>query len=264
MNGMDQPLYIPGPRWHGQPRGPEGWGTWLHRPLHESITEILEEPFINKILNDLHYRSDLFNIKNLDAEGALIKPRVQLREYRKHLIGDIDILIVPRGKPERSTAFQVKRFPLKVEKHEDDDPDPPALREQKRKQRISRMQRLFQKGITQANYAAQVVGFSQVYLCAFVLADTRRVNGGRYTYDGPDSSLRSEIDYALSPVGLDPRVGVMHYEWVQPMDRPPLELATYGGSFQKLATRTTQPAELTEWLRTLSPSAKDLAIISSV
>ena len=257
---MDQPLHIAGPRWRGQSRGPEGWGTWLHRPLHPSIADILEEPFITKILGDLHYRSSLFNIKDLHAAGALIKTGVELRTVRKNLIGDIDILIVPRGNPELSTAIQVKRFPLKVRVHEDDNLDPPQVRERMRRQRISRMQRLFQKGIRQANYAAQVVGFSQVYLWAFVLADTRWQNGGRYTYDGPDSGLRSEIDYAMSPVGLDPRVGLMHNEWVQAMDRPPLELATYGGHSRRLATPATQPQDLTEWLRTSSPSARDLEI----
>jgi hypothetical protein len=54
----------------------------------------------------------------------------------------------------------------------------------------------------------------------------------------------------------------VHFEWVQPMDRPPLELATYGGSLENLAARATQPLELTEWLASLTPSAKDLAIYS--
>lgn len=47
---MDRPLYIAGPRWRRQPKGPEGWGEWRHDPLHASITDILEEPFIEKIL----------------------------------------------------------------------------------------------------------------------------------------------------------------------------------------------------------------------
>jgi hypothetical protein len=241
-------VYIAGPRWRKQRRGPEGWGTWVD-PLHLSITKILEQDFIEKILNDLHYRANLFNIKDLDAADALIKSGVELREFRIDLIGDIDVLIVPRGSPERSTAIQVKRFPVNV-------------REDGHDWQRDRMTRLFQKGIIQANYAARAVGFSQVYFWTFVLADTRWQNGGRYTYDGPDSALHSEIRYAMSPVGLDRRVGLVHFEWVQPMDRPPLELATYGGSLENLAARATQPLELTEWLASLTPSAKDLAIYS--
>jgi hypothetical protein len=163
------------------------------------------------------------------------------------LIGDIDILIVPREHPEWSTAVQVKRFPVKVT-------------ENGHSWQRERMQRLFKKGVTQANYAARDVGFSQVYLWTFVLADTRWQNGGRYTYDGPDSALRSEIEYVMSPVHLDRRVGMMSFEWVQPMDRPPLELATYGGHLRNLAVRQAQPPELTEWLRSLRPDRTDLAI----
>lgn len=81
--------------------------------------------------------------------------------------------------------------------------------------------------------------------------DTRARNNGWYTFDGPDSLLRSRIQQAISPVGLDPTVGLMEFEWVQPMDRPPFELSTHGGHLRKLAEGTTQPLELTEWLRTI-------------
>jgi hypothetical protein len=60
--------------------------------------------------------------------------------------------------------------------------------------------------------------------------------------------LRSRIQQAISPVGLEPTVGLMEFEWVQPMDRPPFELSTHGGHLRKLAATTQQPAELTEWL----------------
>ena len=57
-----------------------------------------------------------------------------------------------------------------------------------------------------------------------IVIDTRARNNGWYTSDGPDSLLRSRIQQAISPVGLDPTVGLMEFEWVQPMDRPPFEL----------------------------------------
>jgi hypothetical protein len=107
-----------------------------------------------------------------------------------------------------------------------------------RKQQIARWWRLVEEGVRQANNAARVSRFSQVYLRFFVLANTLWVNGGRYTYDGPDSFGRSEV--ALSPTGLDSRIGVMRFEWVRPMDRPSLGLATYGSSFEVPATRIEQ------------------------
>jgi hypothetical protein len=44
------------------------------------------------------------------------------------------------------------------------------------------------------------------------------------------------------------------FEWVQPMDRPPIELSTHGGHLRKLAATTAQPPDLTEWLRTIRSS----------
>jgi hypothetical protein len=108
-----------------------------------------------------------------------------------------------------------------------------------------------EKGVEQANESKRV-GFSQVYLWVFVAIDTRERNNGRYTYDGPDSLLRSRIGQAVSPIGLEETVGLMSFEWVQPIDRAPFELGTYGGHLMRLAESTTQPHELTEWLRTLA------------
>ena len=59
----------------------------------------------------------------------------------------------------------------------------------------------------------------------------------------------------ISTTGLDPTVGLMKFEWVQPMDRPPFELNTHGGSLIRLAANTTQPHELTEWLHAMPSSA---------
>lgn len=73
-------------------------------------------------------------------------------------------------------------------------------------------------------------------------------HSGWYTYEGPDSLLNSRIHQAISPVGLDPAVGLMMFDWVQPMDRPPFELSTHGCHLMKLAESTSQPRELTEWL----------------
>ena len=50
---------------------------------------------------------------------------------------------------------------------------------------------------------------------------------------------------------MDPTVGLMKFEWVQPMDRPPFELSTHGGDLRELAKSTEQPRELTEWLGTM-------------
>ena len=166
-----------------------------------------------------------------------------MREYRKDLAGEVDILVVPPGQPEQSTAVQVKRF--KAEVRMDD-----QGRDDSNVGHPLRFRELMAKGIDQANETKRV-GFSQVYLWIFVAIDTRERNSGWYTYEGPDSLLNSRIHHAISSVGLDPTVGLMMFEWCQPMDRPPFDLSTHGGHLTKLAESTPQPPDLTEWLETL-------------
>jgi len=108
------------------------------------------------------------------------------------------------------------------------------------------------RGVQQANETKRI-GLAHAYLWIFVVIDTRARNNGWYTYDGADSLLRSRIERALSPVGLNPTVGLIEFEWVQPMDRPPFELSTHGGHLRKVADTTEQPAEVTEWLRAMPP-----------
>jgi hypothetical protein len=48
----------------------------------------------------------------LYADDALIRTEVGLHLFRTKVKGDVDILIVPNGHPEQSTAIQVKRFKL--------------------------------------------------------------------------------------------------------------------------------------------------------
>jgi hypothetical protein len=201
------------------------------------------------VLNDVHYRDTLFNIKGMRTKDARVLECVELRVFRKNLAGDIDILVIPKEQPEQSTAIQVKRFAARVrmnaEGHDEVEGGTPE-----------RFRKLMLKGIKQANRTKKI-GFSHVYLWIFVVVDTRERNSGWYTYEGPDSLLRSQIHQAISPMGLNPTIGLMHFEWVQPMDRPPFELNTHGGHLTKLAESTPQPQELTDWLRTMpSPVVK--------
>ena len=211
----------------------------LHRPLHESITEIGEHDFVAMLLRDLHYRNSYLNIHGLEADDAVIWKDVPLRKFRKHLPGDVDILVVPTGRAEQGAAIQVKRFKLKIES---DDADYTL--------QIKGMADLFEKGVQQANSDA-ALGFSQVYLWIAVLIDSRIRNAGRLTYDGPDSTLRSQIKNTISTAKLHPRVGLIENEFVQGMDRPPFELSSSGLSLDRKATSVEQPEELTRWLSTL-------------
>jgi hypothetical protein len=60
--------------------------------LHRSITEYREQELIAHVLNDVQYRDTLFNIKGMFTEGARILKEIELRNFRKGLTGDVDIL----------------------------------------------------------------------------------------------------------------------------------------------------------------------------
>jgi hypothetical protein len=80
------------------------------------------------------------------------------------------------------------------------------------------------------------------------VVDSREQNGGRITYDGLPIDLASAISRFISPVGLQPRVGLIHYEFVQPMDDRPLGIGTSGGHLIRLAEPTVQAEEVTNWV----------------
>ena len=138
--------------------------------LHKSITEFREQELIAHVLNDVHYRDTLFNIKGMFTKGARVLEQIELHNLRTGLTGDIDILVVPGNQPELSTAIQVKRFEAIVRMSEEglDEVEggyPERFRE------------LMAKGTLQAN-ATKRLGFAQVYLWIFVVIDTRARNSG--------------------------------------------------------------------------------------
>ena len=215
MMSMDRPLYIPrGRRRYQTPGGPEEWGRPMPL-LHRSITKVHEPELIAHVLNDTQYRDTLFNIKGMFTTDVKVLEQIELRHLRKGLTGDVDILVVPGSQPELSTAIQVKRFQAVVRINEEGV-------DEVEKGSPARFRKLMTKGIRQANLTKRL-GFAQVYLWIFVVIDPRARNNGWYTYDGPDGLLHSQIRQAISPIGLDPTIGLMEFEWVQAMDRPPFE-----------------------------------------
>jgi hypothetical protein len=60
------------------------------------------------------------------------------------------------------------------------------------------------------------------------------------------------VQDALSPLGLDKRVGFMHWEFAQTMDGRPLTAGTHGGHLVRLAQPQQQPNEVTKWVDMIS------------
>lgn len=218
-----------------QTRQPDGWGTALPR-LHQPLTAINEDPLIAAILKNAGHCEMFLNIKGI---ASVEKPltAVPLLALGNGLRGDVDVLVVPPGAPEKSVAIQVKRIKVeaKVVRGEKS-PNGPHL---------------YEKGIKQANLCYEV-GFSLVYLYVIFLFDTREQNAGRLTYDGPDRDLTARIMSRMTTkTARHPQVGEAHFEFVQPMDRAPLTTGTSHLALRHLGTERTQPVALTEWLKTL-------------
>jgi len=200
-------------------------------PLHESIAEIPEGELVRRLLADPYTHEFLFGIKGM-PEAARVFQRTDLRNAPGGLLGDADMILVAPDHPEAAVAFEVKR--IKVGPSAFASGQPNKLHE-------------YEKAVGQANRLADV-GFSQVYLYVIVVVDSRIKNDGRYTYDGLTPELDGIIRGALSLEHLQPRVGMVVHEFVQPMDHPPLVLGTYGGHLERPATQVPQRTDLTEWL----------------
>jgi hypothetical protein len=146
--------------------------------------------------------------------------------------GDVDLLLVPPDRPDQATAVEVKRIKFGAE----------ALRTG----RPNKLQEL-RKGLRQAETLAEI-GFWQAYLYVFVVVDSREQNRGQLTYAGLTSEHDNAIDNSLASLHLPPRVGLIRYDFVQPMDDAPLPTGSGGTSLVRLATPAAQPRAVTDWV----------------
>lgn len=201
---------------------------------HTSIAVIPEALLIDRLIRDSHWRSRILGIEGIHSNSTLFQS-VLLSGLPGKCRGDVDILLVPPGRPDLATAIQVKRIKVGAA----------ALRT-----RQPNKLRGLEEGVRQANLLARI-GFSQVYLYVFVVVDSREQNVGRISYDGLSRELRELLRQSISPIGLDQRVGLMHYEFGQPMDDEPLGSGTYGADLVRLAESMVQPPEVTAWVQDL-------------
>lgn len=198
---------------------------------HNSIAEIPEPELVAKLAGDAYWRSYITSIKGIPDHSVVCR-NCLLKELTKQRQGDVDILVVPVNRPECATAIEVKRIKVGEE----------ALRSQK----PNKLNEL-NKGFRQTNKLAEI-GFWQVYLYVLVVVDSRNNNAGRHTFDGLPQTMGSAIQHAITPDALNKRAGLMHYEFVQPMDDAPLGVGSFNASLIRLAEAIGQPKEVTDWV----------------
>lgn len=204
-------------------------------PLHTSLATIPEKDLVRQLVENRLSRADLLGICGMPTARRVFQTQ-DLRGAPTDVKTDVDLLFVDPKAPEAAVAVEVKRVKVHAGTFQTGSPN--------------KLQEL-EKGFEQANLLARV-GFAQVYLYVLVVVDSRLHNAGRVTYDGLTSEIRALIDAAISPNNLDPRIGLVVFEFVQPMDHPPLTVGAGGTELYRLATVTPQPAELTRWIAQLA------------
>ena len=203
--------------------------------VHPSIADIPEASLVQHLLSDQYWRSNILGIRGIPND-ALDFQRVPLDNVPGDCVGDIDILLCSQNRPDSATAIEVKRIKVGAEALRTGQPN--KLHE-------------YKKGIKQAN-ALMRIGFSQVYLYVLVVVDSREQNVGRISYAGPSPEIRNAIESTISVSGLDPRIGLLRYEFIQPMDNaPPFMGGSAHGHLVRLAQSVAQPAALTCWVEQL-------------
>ena len=176
-------------------------------------------------------------------DDPVVLQKVPLQDAPGDFVGDVDVLLCAPDRPSVATAIEVKRVKIGASAFRSGQPN--KLRE-------------YRKAVRQANLLVKV-GFAQVYLYVIVVVDSRENNDGRYTYDGPTPELHAAVESTISLEKLEPRVGLVRYEFVQSMDHPPLTLGTSGGSLARLAQAAPQRTDVTTWVAGLV-AARDFVV----
>lgn len=194
-----------------------------------SIAEIEESALVQRLLADPHWRQRILGIEGI-PDNVRAYPEVVLEGLGRK--GDIDILLVDPLHPEFATAAQVKRIKVKAETFASGKPN-----------KIDELDKLKR----QTNLLVDL-GFAQVFSFALVVVDSRTRNSGKYCFDGLTPALRDLIADSLSLDGLANRAGMMHYEFVQPVDDVPLTSGTYSGKLLRMPQKISQPEIITAWV----------------
>jgi hypothetical protein len=184
---------------------------------------------------DAYWRENVLNIAGI-PDRPEVRQCVPLTTLPGQRGGDVDILAWARKKPEAATATEVKR--IKVSANSFISGRPNKLQE-------------YEKAVRQANRLA-TLGFWQVYLFVVVVVDSRDRNAGRITYEGATPELDGLITNTITLRDLDPRVGLVRHDFVQPMNYAPLGVGAGGKHLLRSATATKQPDGLTAWVSELN------------
>lgn len=204
------------------------WTQWAH----QSIADICEQDLVARLVRDPHWRERITNIHGM-PENPNVYTEEPLEGIAESVSGDVDLLLVEKSAPENATAIQIKR--IKVGENAFHTGKPNKLSD-------------IEKGVRQANLLDSV-GFFQVYLYLFIVVDSRVRNIGEYSYKGLTPELQSTLRAEINVSRLHSNIGMIEFEFTQPMDSAPLGVGAYGGSLKRLATPRSQASDVTAWVK---------------
>jgi len=199
-----------------------------------SLADIAESELLRRLLSAPRRRSDIIGLHGIPDDVASFQD-VPLDGLPGSPKGDIDLLLVPPGDVTFATAIQAKRIRVHAATFKSDIPN-----------KIHELA----KGRRQTNLLEHL-GFAQVYFFVLVTVDSRARNGGRMSFDGLTPELERIIDAAVTLTDLHPRIGLVHFEFVQSMDDAPLSTGTFRGHMKRLAHPIPQPREISEWVNAI-------------
>ena len=199
--------------------------------LHRSVADVDESELVKTLMAHVHWRERTISLHGI-PDGAEPYLKVLLKGLPNDPRGDIDILLVAPSLAWQAVAMEVKR--IKVHGGTFQTEMPNKLKE-------------LAKGAEQAKLLADI-GFSQVYYLVCVVVDSRANNNGRNTFEGLTPVLNAKIDNAIASIELDRRVGLVHCEFVQPMDHQPFTTGTSHTHLVRPALRAVQPEAVSDWV----------------
>ena len=197
-------------------------------PASESIANVHEGALVRRLLAGAHWVSRVFGLYGI-PHGARLFPEESLAGLGQ---GDVDVLAVVPNYPEFATAIQIKR--VKVSSSTFVTGAPNGLR-------------ALAELIEQSNRLVRLA-FSQVFAFSFIVVDSRAENGDAISYSGLTPSLRSVINSATDLGALLPTAGFVQYEFIQPMDSPPLGEGAYFCRPLRPAQTVAQAPAVTKWV----------------
>jgi len=196
-----------------------------------SISGISEPRLVERLVRHPDFFNLLANFRGIPRDVTPIT-RVDLGGLPGSPEGDIDLLLVPQGEPCQATAIQIKR--VKISHGSFSKGKPNGLRG-------------LRKGKRQANLLARL-GFWQVYFYVLVVIDSRSQNTQELSFSGLSRDLAKEVDNSITPEGLDDGVGLVRFDFIQPMDWRPLTAGSNGFHLVRPARSIEQREAITEWV----------------